>query len=88
MVCVWKEWVGGCIKKAFYGGQTFWGKNMRGVVLHGGMIRSCQGGSNITNAFSNNLNTVKLKIFRTHGWKIKPTPVYRIIEEFILEVNS
>ena len=79
---------GGVIKKTFHGGQTFRGKYMRGVVLHGGMIRSCQGGENITNAFSNNLNTVNLKSFRTHGGKIKPTPVYRIIEEFILEVNS
>ena len=84
MMCVWRgrAWRG-VIKKAFHGGQTFWGKYMEGVVLHGEMIRSCQGGRSITNAFSNNLDTLNLKIFATHGGKIKPSPVYRIIEEFI-----
>ena len=83
--CVWRvrAWGRGVIKKAFHGGQTFWGKYMEGFVLHGEMIRSCQGGRSITNAYSNNLDTLNLKIFVTHGGKIKPSPVYRIIEEFI-----
>ena len=38
-----------------------------GSVLHGGlMIRSCQERGSFTNAFSNNLETVNLKIFANH----------------------
>ena len=42
-------------------GQIYWGS-----VLHGGLIRSCQERGSFTNAFSNNLKTVNLKIFANH----------------------
>ena len=67
------------------------------AVLHGElMIRSCQGQGILTNALFNNLKTVNMKKnlqAKTflHTWrhihlKIKPRPVHRIIERFILEV--
>ena len=46
---------------------------------------------NFTNAFSNNLNTINLKIFPDHGgrhFENMSLPVHRIMGEFILGVDS
>ena len=56
------------LKNAFHGGNTFWA-NLRGVVLHEGlMIKPCQGENEcFTNVFSNNLKVINLKIFPDLG---------------------
>ena len=75
------------------GGQTFLSKCTGELFYMGGlMIRSYQGkGGKFINAFPSNLNTVNLKIFPNYGgiftWRWSPCS-YRIMEEFILEVNS
>ena len=55
-------------KNAFDGGTNFVGKIYRGIVLDGGTIdQNIPRGGASQNAFSNNLNTVNLKIFPNHG---------------------
>ena len=71
-------------------GNKFWGQTYRVAVLHGGLIIiSCQENGSFTDAFSSNLKILNLKIFPYHKdihLKIKPYPVYRIMERFIPEV--
>ena len=55
------------------------------------MIKSCKGRGNFTNASSSNVKTVKLKmlpIMKGYILEDKSLTVYRIMEVFILEVNS
>ena len=63
------------LKKSFYGrlGKlvrvNLLGKLIRGyfAVLHGELIiRSCQGQVSFTNALSNNLKTLNVKVFSNH----------------------
>ena len=71
-----------------------WRTNFGGAVLHGGLIiRSCQGWGSFTNVFSSNLKTVYKSWNFYQSWrdihlKIKPWPVYRIMEVFILGIIS
>ena len=88
--------------KAFYDrwvNKHFWPNLWEVAVLHEGlMIRSCQGQVSFTNALFSNLKSVNMKMFlqakiflrtwRDIHLKIKPWPVYRIMEGFILEVNT
>ena len=76
-------------------GAYIHGGQILGAVLHGRlMIRSCQGWGSFTNVLSGNLKTLyKFKIFASHEGiythlRIKPWPVYRIMEVFILGANS
>ena len=73
-------------------GVRFFEKIYQEAVLCGGlMIKSCKGRGNFTNASSSNVKTVKLKmlpIMKGYILEDKALTVYRIMEVFILEVNS
>ena len=58
------------LKKAFHGGTNFfWGGGGEGGLLHmGSNNQIMEGGEKrFTNPFSNNLNSVNLKIFLSYG---------------------
>ena len=87
------------LKKSYswqMGEAICFGQIFEGAVLQGGsMIRSCQGQGSFRNAISSNLKTINLKISPIKkGYILEDTSiyhilrVYRIIEGFILEVNS
>ena len=80
--------------KAIYGRWgTFLGQIYWATVLHGElMIRSCQERVSFTNTFFSILKNLNFNSFANHEGiytrtKIKPWPVIRIVEAFILQVN-
>ena len=63
---VWEDFF--LLKRLFMGEQTFWGKFMGGLFYIGSNDQMLQGEKkSFTNAFFNNLNSVNLKNFRSHG---------------------
>lgn len=75
------------------GGTKFRDKFMGGCWSTMGRltIRSCQGWESFTNAYSSNFKNCKFENF-PQSWrdiclKIKPWPVYRIINGSVLEVD-
>ena len=75
-------------------GQTFFGKFIGCLSNMGNWwsVHAKEKKSGFTNVFSSNLYTVDLNILTQSWWgiklKIKPWPVYRIMEGFTLEVIS
>ena len=80
-------------KKVFMasGEQIFLGKFMEAILQRGLVIRSCQGRESFKCISQYSKDFTKLKFSqscRNINWMLKPWPIYRIMERFILEVND